>query len=166
MHPKLIMSAVVLFLAGCATTAPHGAAGPAITRFKPDTPRALEVRREQLVGWWYGDQPSKEGGRVQWIMRRAADGRFLITFRHTGVAGKIEEQTETGEWGVNANFVITLTRGWINDGALQESPRDDSYFWDVYEVLDTGADRLSYRSIQSGNEYHVRKVPDGFVFPK
>ena len=64
MHPKLIMSAVVLFLAGCATTAPHGAAGPAITRFKPDTPRALEVRREQLVGWWYGDQPSKEGGRV------------------------------------------------------------------------------------------------------
>jgi hypothetical protein len=137
-----------------------------VTAFKPDTPLSVELRREHLVGWWYGDQPTKEGGRVQWIMRRFPDGTFRVTFRTTGFAGEVKEQTEIGEWGVNANFIVTLTKGWVQAGLVEEAPNGEAFYWDIYEVLGIAADTLRYRSVESGNEYRARKVPVDFVFPK
>lgn len=159
----------VILLAGCASPerpATETTAGPVVTAFKPDTPRYVEVRREQLVGWWYGDQPTAEGGRVQWIMRRAPDGTFEITFRTRHGSGRVEEQTEVGEWGVNANFIITLTQGWLRNGVVEKAPGGEAYFWDVYEVRSFEVNALSYRSVESGNAYQVRRVSPGFAFPE
>lgn len=165
-HVSGILLATTVGLVGCATAVKPGPSGPAVTAFKPDTPIAVELRREQFVGWWYGDQPTKEGGRVQWIMRRSADGTFRVTFRTTDFTGKASEQTEVGEWGVNANLLVTVTRGWFQDEGIVEAFRADSYFWDVYEVHSIDSNGIKYRSVEGGNEYQVRKVANGFSFPQ
>jgi len=138
--------------------------GPAVSTFKASTPSSVRLRREQLVGSWYGDQPTKEGGRKQWIMRRRDDGTFRIAFRFTDASGAVSQQTEVGEWGVNANLLITQTKGWLHGTVVDEAPTD-SYFWDVYELLVVEPDHLQYRTVESGNEYRVRKVAEGFDFP-
>lgn len=144
---------------------PTSALPPAITTVKPATPIGVSLRREQLVGVWYGDQPSKEGGRVQWLMRRAADGTFRVTFRNTSLAGQVEEQTEFGEWGVNATFLITVTRGWVDQGYARHAPSGAAYYWDVYEVQSLANGQLDYRSVESGNIYRTRRVEPDFAFP-
>ena len=139
---------------------------PTITNFKPGTPPSVQLLREELVGWWYGDHPTKEGGRNQWIIQRAGDGTFKITFRMTDVAGKITEQTEVGEWGANANFYIALTKGWLKEGELIKASTADAFYWDIYEVISLEGGNIKYRAVESKNEYHAKKVQTGFEFPK
>lgn len=148
-----------------AAPGPTPAPPPAITRVKPDTPAGVSLRREHLVGTWYGDHPAKEGGRVQWLMHRAADGTFRVTFRNTAPGGRVEESTEFGEWGVSAHFLITVTRGWIDRGSARHAPGSNAYYWDVYEVRTLADGQLDYRSVESGNLYRVRRVETDFAFP-
>ena len=158
--------ALAVLLAGCGQVTKSAApAAPAITAFKPATPDSVHLQRTQLIGWWYGDQPSTEGGRVQWIMRRSADGTFSVSFRNTHSGGAVKEQTEFGEWGVNANLIITLTKGWLDRGIVEEAPGGDSYYWDVYTVAALDSDQLDYISVETKNHYHAKKVPVGFEFP-
>jgi hypothetical protein len=120
-----------------------------------------------LVGTWYGDQPTKNGGRRQWIMRRAEDGTFQVTFRVSVPKKGVEEQTEFGDWGVSANLLITLTRGYIRpDGGKDEVGGADSYFWDVYEVQEVSDSIVRYRSVETKNAYRANRVRDDFAFPK
>ncbi len=164
MRPLLLIVTTWL-LAGCTTPAVTPAAPPAISANKPETPLAVEIARDRLVGWWYGGQPAKEGGRVQWLMRRAGDGTFRITFRTTNALGQIDENTEVGEWGVSGNYLVTQTKGWLRHGVIHYAPSGDSYYWDIYEILAATADTLHYRSVESRNEYQVKRVPIGFAFP-
>lgn len=161
----LLLAITASLLAGCTTTAVTPAAPPAVTVNKPTSPIAVEVTRDRLVGWWYGDQPTKEGGRVQWLMRRAGDGSFRVTFRTTNALGQVDENTEVGEWGVSGNYLVTQTKGWLHQGVIRYAPSGDSYYWDVYELLTATADTLRYRAVESRNEYQVKRVPIGFTFP-
>ncbi|MDX2109912.1 MAG: hypothetical protein SFY80_06675 [Verrucomicrobiota bacterium] len=162
----LFFASILLLLVGCTTTTKHAQPIPDISAQKPRTPEAVLLRRDQLVGTWYGDQSTKEGGRVQWIMSRSVDGTFRVSFRSSDLAGNVKEQTEVGTWGVNADMLITLTRGWIRNGRIVEAPRADSYFWDVYIINDIDADSINYTSVEGGNQYRVKRVSSGFKFPE
>jgi hypothetical protein len=168
MKPFVPLAVLTLLTAGCQS--PHSnapTASDAVTAIKPFAAQEIQVRRWQLIGTWYGDQPTKNGGRRQWITRRAIGGQFTIAFRLSDpIEGKLE-QTEVGEWGVNGNYLVTVTRGYLKpDGTVLEDDSPDSYFWDVYKIRELTDDRLAYRSVETGNSYHTRKVPDDFAFPE
>ena len=167
MHINITLLLIIITLSGhCLHASSHVPASSAVTTAKPNTPHSVQLLRERLVGWWYGDQPTKDGGRNQWICQRSADGTFRITFRKTDAAGQVKESVEVGEWGVHANLLITLTKGLITNGEFRTLSVADPYLWDVYEILNFEADSKTYRTIETGNEYRAKKVEDGFMFPK
>lgn len=175
----LLTILVVGTLAGCASVAPvtaHDAstppksavpALPAVSLAKPLTPTSVEQRYRQLIGDWHGRQPAKEGGAVEWIMRRGGDGTFQVTFRNFDTAGILtKESTEVGYWGVTGDLVMTHTIGWLRAGGqIDQAPPDDPYFWDAYRILEFAENRLRYVSVETGNEYIVTRLPPGSAFP-
>lgn len=162
-------SLLLFFFSVTAVAMPLAAAADpvgAVSAFKPEAAPEVHLRREMLVGTWYGDQPTKAGGRRQWIMRRSEDGTFQVTFRISAPEKGVTQQTEFGDWGVSANLLITVTRGYVRpDGRKDAVDGADSYFWDVYEVQEVSGSAFSYRSVETGSAYRVKKVADDFVFP-
>lgn len=168
---RLSLLALAVFLAGCATSSTSSsktvAEAPSITRSKPWTPSNVETTHRLLIGDWYGRQPAKEGGTVEWIMRRAADGTFRVTFRNFAPSGRlIDESNEVGDWGVNGNLILTHTIGWLKpDGTISPAPQGVPYFWDAYRILALTSDEIRYVSVESGNEYSVVRIATGAGFP-
>lgn len=139
---------------------------PAVTPSKPDTPESVLHLREQLVGTWFGDQPTINGGRRQWIMQRFKNGTFRATFRiQDNVEGNING-TEVGIWNVNDMHLIAVTCGRESeDGIIEKASIADSYLWDIYQIISISDGNFHYKALGTGNEYYVKKVPDEFSFP-
>lgn len=177
-HVASALSALTLsLLAGCATgTAPTTPASqapavpaplPAVSTNKPASPLSVEQRHRRLIGDWHGRQPAKEGGTVEWLMRRSGDGTFKVTFRNFSPAGRLtKESTEVGYWGVSGDLEMTHTLGWLRaDGHIDPAPADDPYFWDAYRIIELTENRIRYVSVESGDDYVVTRVPVGSDFP-
>jgi len=159
-----ILVLLPFLIAGCQAPTSNDSSST-VTAVKPNTPLSVQLRREQLVGNWYGDQPTKSGGRKQWIMRQMKDGTFRIRFH---VRDEIEgnfDSTEFGLWGVSAGYLVTLTRGSVEaDGSIREKSSASAYFWDVYEIVSLQGNDFRYISTETKNEYYTKKVPDDFSF--
>lgn len=149
----------VVLLAGCA--APP-AARIGTTK---DIRASAQYRRDQLVGTWFGEALLRDGGRRQQLTRHEADGSFRIHFRVENALGEVTDITTTGLWGLSGPTYFTLTRGWLTEAGLQPADPTQAYLADAYQVLELTGRRLRYRSYESGNEYTLERVPDGFVLP-
>lgn len=146
-----------LLVSACATA-------PPIPLVKPDDNDQV-LQRQLLVGTWYGEKPTEDGGLRQQVTRRAADGTFRVDFRWSGGTQSAGEQSEVGYWGISGPVYFTITRGWIDGDAFEPADPTDASLNDAYEVLELEAGQFRYRSLQTGTEYQVQRVRDGFEFP-
>jgi len=144
-------------MGGCVTQ-------PPIDSIKqPDS--SQEEQRALLVGKWFGDAATKEGGRRLQITQRALDGTYKVTFRIIEPSGNTFEQSEVGFWGVSGSVYFTITKGWLEGGRFSEADPTDASLNDAYQVLELTQERFRYRSLQSSNEYSLSRVADAFEFP-
>jgi hypothetical protein len=164
---RIISLLTIAFLvAGCGSRIPGRSSGPPVSATKSLTPETVTHLRHLLIGCWYGDQPTKEGGRKQWIAQRHSDGTFRIRFRISNGRGYVEEQVESGDWGVSSRFMVYVTKSLSNDTLREKVPASDPYYWDIYEILEVDSVHLEYLAVATGNRFLVRKVPFDFTMPQ
>lgn len=150
--------AILLVIVGCANV-------PPIESFKkPDASQAEQ--RAMLVGKWFGEAPTNDGGRRLQIIQRDADGTFKVSFRVIEPSGKVFEQTELGLWGISGSVYFTITRAWIEGERVLKADPTDASLDDAYDVLELTKERFRYRSVQSNNEFSLSRVADSFEFPE
>lgn len=138
---------------------------PAVTAIKPEPDGAMQQRLEWMSGHWYGDQPTKNSGRKQWIIHRAADGHFTITFKvDDPVEGKVE-QLESGVWGVSGKYYAALTTSIRSAATIDSTPPLKSSLWDIYRIHNLTENELQYSSVETGNHYKSRRVSADFKMP-
>lgn len=65
----------VLLSGGCTTTR---LANETVDFEKPGLSKSQEETWALMLGKWYGDQPTKDGGRKQWVVERLADGKYAF----------------------------------------------------------------------------------------
>jgi len=153
------VAAGLLLATGCAS-----ATGPRINRTKPQTSLAEATTRAQLIGTWYGRQPTKENDIREWITQRAEDGTFQVHFRTTRGDVVKDDSIEVGEWGFSAGHEVTITRGWLVAGRFKPAA-PDSYFWDIYRITYLDDTTMRYHELDTEDHFEVRRVPDDFEFP-
>ena len=139
-------------------------AAKAVHVFKPDREEA-HVRRDVMVGRWFGESTTKDGGSIQHIVHRREDGTYQVWFRLREAGGRLWQQSEIGLWGVSGSIYFTITRGWVGKGEVRPVDASDATFYDAYEIVGSSGDELRYRSVELGDEYVVRRVPETFFFP-
>lgn len=116
-----------------------------------------------MLGKWYGDLPTKEGGRKQWTIERAHDGTYRIDFLVTKSDGSTQQHSEAGHWGVAGNIYFSIYRGAIDNGQFYPSNPNDPYNYDAYNIIGLTAESFEYQNIDSKNKYTVKKVPSNFL---
>ncbi len=119
-----------------------------------------------VVGRWFNEAPTKDGGKRFSISERNPDGTFVVRFRVIEASGKVWEQTELGFWGVDGPIYFTITRGFLDNGKVVATNPMDPTFYDAYEILELTESTMRYRSVGNADEFTTRRVPQSFEFPK
>ena len=119
-----------------------------------------------MVGKWYGNQPTKDGGLRQQLIQRAPDGTYGITFRVTNQDGEIIEQTEVGQWGVSGPVYFSIFRGWLDGDEFIPADSADPYNYDAYRILTLTSDFFEYEHVTTGNRFTLERVSNDFDFPE
>lgn len=132
--------------------------------FKPES-EVAQARRESMVGRWFGESATKDGGSIQHIVDRRADGTYQVWFRIREAGGRLSQQSEVGFWGVSGSIYFTMTRGWVGKEGIRPVDSRDPTFDDAYEILAASDEEIRYKSVELGDEYVVRRVADEFFFP-
>ena len=164
MHVRSAFFVLLLIcFTGCAST--HIVETAPVELTKARVP-ADAVRRAQVIGTWYGEAPTTEGGVIEWISTRDADSSFEIRFRIKKPDGTIERSTEVGFWGVAERIYFTMTRGWMTDrGSFLPADPEDETLYDAYEIQSVSEQSFEYRNFSTGNQYKTRRVDPSFDFP-
>ena len=155
-HAISAIAAVVL-LCGCASQA-------ILTAKPPDSEEVVE-KRALLVGFWFSDEPTKEGGRRYALSQKNADGTFKIHFRVIEGGRITMDETEVGLWGLSGPVYFTITKGWLHGYRLEPADPTNPYFYDAYEVLSLKEGEFKYRSYVIGDTYTSKKVQPDFELP-
>jgi hypothetical protein len=152
---KILFCCAILLLLSCAHT-------PKIDSIKPDVGAPLKVERDMLVGSWYAEIPTKDGGLRKSLLQRRRDGTFTIKFLLFRNKEKVLEQVEAGFWGVSGNIYFTITREMLDKDVFKPVDTGDANYYDAYRVIDLNSKHFNYTSLDSDNEFTVKKVPDNF----
>lgn len=118
-----------------------------------------------MIGMWYGDQPTSDGGRKQWLRLQYPDGNYQIKFKSTGANGAISESVEVGQWAISGPIYFTSFRGWLREYGVDPSDPSDPYNYDAYRIIRLTSEVFEYEHFESGNRYTVEKVAPTFEFP-
>ena len=137
-----------------------------ITSAKPSLSKDQRQVWDSMIGTWYGNQPTKDGGRKEAISVNYQDGRYEIQFRITHPSGVVENQTEIGRWGVSGDIYFSIYEGWKDGDVVRPSDSSDPYNSDAYRIIELSNYKLEYEHVTTGNKYTMKKVPDGFTFPE
>jgi hypothetical protein len=150
------LTGALIFLSGCPSNA--------IFTAKPPDSAQLIKSRAQLVGHWFIDAPTKEGGQRLALSEKRPDGTFQTQFRVIE-GGKVTlNQTEFGLWGLSGPVYFTITKGVVQGSREVHADPTDPYYYDAYEVLSLDDSSFKYRSFAFGDVYTARKVPADFQF--
>lgn len=128
--------------------------------------RTQDERRDMLLGTWFGETPPTAGGRIQWIVDRMKNGTYRIQFRIYAPDGRYRSHAETGIWGVSGPVYFSATQGWGQIDQMVGTDTGKARFYDAYEILTLKPRLFEYRHYVTGTSYRVRKVRNGFRFPK
>ncbi|MBT1063512.1 hypothetical protein KJY73_07995 [Bowmanella sp. Y26] len=151
---------VFILLAGCSVVPKNGS--NLVTEAKPILPKTKVEQRTMMLGKWYGDLPTKEGGRKQWTIERSTDGTYKIDFLITKIDGTTQKFSEAGHWGVAGDIYFSMYRGAIDNGQFYPSDPSDPYNYDAYNIIGLTSDSFEYQNIDSKNKYIVKKVQSNF----
>ncbi|HET7834047.1 MAG TPA: hypothetical protein VFK88_13890 [Gallionella sp.] len=150
----------VLLLVGCATPASTINSGKPLNQ-------SSEQRRLILIGKWYGEAPTKDGLKQLELVEKRVDGTQKIHFKLTDKFGKVmSDTTEVGDWGVSGPIYFSITRGWLHDGKVSPTDPTSAFFYDAYEILELTETTFRYKSVETGDQFVVRKVSDSFQMPQ
>ena len=119
-----------------------------------------------MVGMWYGDQPTKDGGRRQWLLERNVDGTYHINFRTTQKNGTINDDAEFGQWAISGPVYFSSFRGWVRETGVKPSDPSNSYNYDAYRIIQLNNEVFEYEHFSTGNRFTVRRVPANFQIPE
>jgi len=157
---RFLVLVPVFMLVACGS---HRVDTPAVDYVSPVMDSAQD-RHDAMVGRWYGMAPIKDGGTRHWLGELTAEGEFRIDFVSV-IDGEIKRQTEVGYWGVSGDIHFTRTLALIKDGRTLPADRSKAYFSDAYRILALDATHMRYRSVDTDNEYTLRKVDAAFEIP-
>ncbi|WP_237066087.1 hypothetical protein [Microbulbifer guangxiensis] len=157
---KAVLSVFLLsLLTACTSTAP-------VDAIKPDDSLATTERRNKMIGTWFGDTVTKDGGRKMHIVQRHPDGTQRIDFKLIGADGTVTEQSEIGVWGISGPIYFVAIRGFIEGQQVYPADTSSPYLYDAYEILELTPQVFRYRHMDNDNEYMISRVEDGFSFPE
>ena len=115
-----------------------------------------------MVGRWYGNQPTTDGGRKEWVVERDVRGTYEIRFLIREKDGAVEESTEIGEWGISGGVYFSIFKGWVQDGKIKASDPTDPFSYDAYKIISLKSKAFTYESFISGEKFTVINVSDNF----
>ncbi len=153
----------VFALSGCNTPPSAPSHVPTLAARKPAPSLRVEAHWQKIVGKWYGDQPTSDGGRKRWCPTYGTNGDLAIEFIISDRKGEITVTRNNCLWGVCGDFLITTALR--PDGPGKWSLRPEPYAWSVYEIIQLDDSEFRYRSVDTGDEYVVHRVADGFEIP-
>lgn len=111
-----------------------------------------------MTGKWYGNQPTKSGGRREHITDRYADGTYKITYRIYENTGALKEGAEVGYWGVSGPIYFSIFKGWLKDGKVTPALSSNPYNYDAYQIIILNDKEFKYKHLSSGNVYTLIRV--------
>ena len=135
-----------------------------VTEIKPALTDELKQQRELVVGTWYSNQNTDNGGSREEIARYARDGKYRLDFKHTKSDGSIEYSREVGYWGVSGNIFFSIFVGQIVDGKLYQANPEDAYNDDAYKIDELNKESFIYEHVHTGNHFKSIRVKDDFKF--
>lgn len=153
----IVVTLIAAAVVGCAT---H----PAIDTFKA-VDASQKTQRSLLVGKWFGEATTKDGGKRLQITQRAPDGTYEVQFRITEKSGEAWDQSEVGFWGTSGSIYFTITKGWLDGEHFSPADPADASLNDAYQILELNQERFRYKALQSDNEYTLSRVVESFTFP-
>ncbi|ODN65962.1 hypothetical protein [Methylophaga muralis] len=151
----------LIFLVGCETTQ---TSSKSVAIAKPNLSISQEDQWHLMVGKWYGNQPSKEGGAKQWIVERYPNGNYRIDFRTIKNDGNIESSSEVGQWGVSGPVYFSSFRGWLEGDNVKPSDPSDPYNYDAYQIIKLNNEIFEYEHFLTGNRFTLKRVSSDFKF--
>lgn len=147
---------VLIFLISCSS--PQKKAGPG-ENFQP--------RRAEFLGYWIGEMPTKDGKFLRWLIERRVDGAFTLTHvikdspQDPRKLDPEKAKFELGTWGVSGDVYFTATRQYYEDKKISNFDTSDSGLYDAYKIVSFDGKTFTYRSLETGEEFTVKKVPQG-----
>lgn len=157
---KLILATLTLVYIAAATDTPP------VDPIKPDVPRSAVQLRNMMLGHWFGDSPTKDGGRRMQIVERRRDGTMTIRFRVIDPAGEVHEQTQVEFWGISGPIYFTIMRGWLKGMRFDPADPTQPYYYDAYEIIELTDKTFRYRHVTTGNKFRIDRVAPDFDFPE
>lgn len=147
---------LLALLVGCAGT-------KKIAYMKPETPAAIEARRDMMIGRWLGEMPTMDGKFYKWLMDRRSDGGFTLTGQLMEQGRVISRNTEFGFWGVSGSVYFSMTREMLDEkGKIGALDTNSANYYDAYDILELGEGVFHYRHLETGNQYLVRRVANDY----
>ena len=140
---RCLMALALFGLSGCS---PVGTSFEPVTAVKPELPASENETWNSMVGNWFGSQPTKQGGRREWLMSRFADGTYKATFRVREKGGRLTEQSEYGEWGVSGPIYFTVTKAVSRGGKAVAVDPADPYYRNAYRIVSLSETGFTYRN--------------------
>ncbi len=119
-----------------------------------------------LVGKWYGNQPTHDGGNREQIVERYIDGKMSIRFRICDAYGACNDQVELAQWGVSGPVYFSIFRGWLDGDQFVPSDPSDPHNYDAYRITTLSKEIFEYEHFVTGNKFTVKKVVQSFTFPE
>jgi len=153
-----LAAAVLAFIAGPSE-------GEPVDPVKPHDPESAILLRNMMLGRWFGEAPTKDGGRRMEIVERRPNGTMTIRFRVIDAAGKVDEQTQVEIWGISGPVYFTIMRGWLEGKRFEPADPTQTYYYDAYEILELTNRTFRYRHFTTGSEYKLDRVDADFEFP-
>ena len=154
-----LMAFALLGLSGCAQ---KGTSSIPVTDGKPELTASETATWNAMVGKWFGSQPTKPGGRVEWLLSRSVDGTYKVTFGLHEENGDYSEHFEYGEWGVSGPIYFTITKVSSRNGKPVATNPADPYYRNAYWIVSFNGTEFTYRNFSTGNQFTVVQVDDGF----
>lgn len=147
---------VFIFLVGCSS---HGNKSEHSLNYQP--------RRSEFLGYWIGEMATPDGKFMRWLVERRVDGAFTLTHvmkdssQDPRKFDPEKAKFELGTWGVSGDVYFTATRQYFENKKISNFDTTDPGLYDAYKIVSFDGKTFTYRSIESGEEFTVKKVPPG-----
>ena len=151
---SLMTIALTLVLSGCASQQQQPAKSD---RYLNESQR--QSQWDNFVGHWRTQRSNVIGGKNTITIKRFKDGRFVIQFKVFDKQEILkEEHREMGLWGISGDIYFTMFKGWIENDRFQPADSSKAALYNAYQIIEHGADKLTYRSLSSDNTFSYQRI--------
>lgn len=158
LEKTLMVAVVLIFSFGCSKT-------QTVPNEKPFYDAGTEQSREWMIGNWLGQAKLDSGRERKWLVERAVDGTFKVSFRDYSEEG-YEESVEVGYWGIEQDIYFTITKGWLDGDTFTPADPTSHYYYDAYKVLYLDSSAFEYVSKGTKGRFKLKRVDDSYQLPE